>query len=85
MPLKLLNEEREIEHKGITFISKLPNAVIPEVYKILIREHLLMHEVSYTTLEIKEPYFFELEGRRLIAFIAMSIVRISEMPQEAEF
>ncbi len=46
----------------LTFISQLPDKVIPEVYKILMRERLLVHEVSSTTLKINGPYFFDLHG-----------------------
>jgi hypothetical protein len=84
MPLKLLKKEREIKHNGITFISPLPDTAIPEVYKILLREKLLIHEVSAFSFEVNEPYFFDLHGRQLVAIIISDVVQISEVPQGAE-
>ena len=56
MPLKFLEEDREIEYKGYKIISCLPDEDVKSIFHALQKDHRLLYKVNPYSLEVQEPF-----------------------------
>lgn len=82
MSPNLLKKDREIEYKGVTFISKLPKKDIVEIFDRLRKERRLIHEVNPFVLEVQEPFAMPYKDSYLAIFISGNNVMIEKLEIE---